>query len=186
MGKDAYGSWLKEELGGLIEALELADLEKRFLRARWLDQVVWLEAKARQNQRRHYALRVLTIAAGVLVPALVGLNVRKDSVASTLAWITFAVSLAVAIAAALESFFRYGDRWRNYRRSAEALKAQGWLFFQLAGPYTVFESHAAAYPVFAGQVETLIQQDVELYITQVVQERKKETPEAADQATAPT
>jgi Protein of unknown function (DUF4231) len=176
MAGDSYRIWLKKELGSLIDALALTDLEKRFLRSRWLDQVVWLEAKAKQNQWRYYCLRVLTITAGVVVPALVSLNVRKQSVASTLAWITFAVSLVVAIAAALEGFFRYGDRWRNYRRSAEALKAQGWQFFQLAGPYSAFKSHSQAYPVFAAQVEALLYQDVDVYITQVVQEQaRKET-----------
>jgi len=173
MTKKADNRRLEDELDSLIDALPLADLEKRFLRSRWLDQVLWLEGRARVDQQRYYALRLVTIVAGVVVPALVSLNVRKESVASTLAWTTFAVSLIVAIAAALEEFFHYGERWRNYRRSAEALKAQGWQFLQLAGPYASFGSHAEAYPVFAAQVEALLQRDVDVYITQVVQEQRK-------------
>ena len=182
MPKDAHRAELKKELVGLIDALELSDLRKRFLRSRWLEQMFWFEDKAKQNQRRHYSLRLITIAAGVVVPALVGLNVRKESVTSTLAWVTFGLSLAVALAAALDGFFRFGDRWRNYRRTAEALKSHGWQFLQLAGSYAGFESHSKAYPVFAGQIEVLIQQDVEVFITQVVREGK--TDEAKPGKTA--
>ena len=156
--------------------LELSDLRKRFLQSRWLEQMFWFEDRAEQNQRRYYSLRLITIAAGVVVPALVGLSVRSESVTTALAWVTFALSLAVALAAALDGFFRFRERWRNYRRTAEALKSQGWLFLQLAGPYAGFESHSKAYPVFAGQVEALIQQDVEVYITQVVREGAKDEP----------
>ena len=177
MPKGAQGAGSRKELSSLIEALELSDLRKRFLQSRWLDQMFWFEDKAGQNQRRYYGLRLVTIAAGVVVPALVGVNVRK-SVSSDLAWVIFGLSLAVALAAALDGFFRFGERWRNYRRTAEALKSQGWLFLQLAGPYASFGSHAKAYPVFAAQIERVIQQDVDVYITQVVREGKKDEQEA--------
>lgn len=172
MPRKAHGATQKKDLDDLIEVLELSDLRKQFLRSRWLDQIFWLEDRARQNQRRYNSLRLITIIAGVVVPALVGLNVRRENVTTALAWITFALSLTVALAAALDGFFHYGDRWRNYRRTTEALKSQGWLFLQLAGPYAAFTSHAKAYPVFAGQIETLIQQDVDFFITHVVREAK--------------
>lgn len=186
MPKDAPEAGSRKELGGLIDGLELSDLRKRFLRSRWLDQMFWFEDKAGQNQRRYYGLRLVTIAAGVVVPALVGVNVR-ESVSSDLAWVIFGLSLAVALAAALDGFFRFGERWRNYRRTAEALKSQGWLFLQLAGPYAGFGSHTKAYPVFAAQIEAVIQQDVDVYITQVVRAEKKDEqePEKATGETSP-
>ena len=59
---------------------------------------------------------------------------------------TWVVGLVVAISAAIE-FFHYGDRWRTYRRTAELLKTEGWLFLQLSGRYSANGStHAAAYP----------------------------------------
>ena len=176
MPKSAQGAGSKKELSSLIEALELSDLRKRFLRSRWLDQMFWFEDKAGQNQRRYYGLRLVTIAAGVVVPALVGVNVR-ESVTTDLAWVIFGLSLAVALAAALDGFFRFGERWRNYRHTAEALKSQGWLYLQLAGPYTGFGSHSKAYPVFAARIEAVIQHDVDVYITQVVHEGKQDGQE---------
>ena len=83
------------------------------------------------------------------------------------------MSLVVAVSAAIEGFFQFGQRWRNYRSTAERLKTEGWLFLQLAGPYaTATGSHAEVYPTFANRVEELIQKDVDVYITEVTAEKK--------------
>jgi hypothetical protein len=155
----------------IVDALVLPDLQKRFVKARWLHQLDWLEAQAGSNRRRYYCLRTLAIAGGVIVPALVSLDVRGD-VPAAISWVTFALSLVVALATALEGFFRHGDRWRNYRRTAEALKSQGWQFFQLAGPYAGFADHASAHAAFAADVEMILDRDVERYITRIAVEQR--------------
>lgn len=162
---DDYAAQLAQQFSEIFDRLDLDDLRKRFLRDRWLDQLLWFERKAGINQRRFYLLRILTIVGGVVVPALVSLNVRKAEVTQVLGWTTFGISLVVALAAALEGFFGYGERWRSFRRTAEALKAHGWMFFELAGPYAN-GSHASTFPMFAAQVETLVQQDLEAFIAQ--------------------
>lgn len=166
--KDRYAQQLEGQFLQIIDGLTLSDLQKRFLRDRWLDQLRWFEGKSVYNQRRYYALRLVIIVGGVTVPALVSLNIRQNEVAPTLAWITFGVSLVVAIAAALEAFFGYGERWRSFRRTAEDLKAHGWRFFELASPY-VAQDHPMVFPAFAAHVETLVQQDVEAFIAQAAQ-----------------
>lgn len=37
--QQSYDAALKQDLGALIDAVELPDLHKRFLRLRWLDQM---------------------------------------------------------------------------------------------------------------------------------------------------
>jgi hypothetical protein len=54
-------------------------------------------------------LRLATIIGGVIVPALVSFNVSDDT-ASVIKTLTFIVSLVVALSAAVEEFFRYGER----------------------------------------------------------------------------
>ena len=149
----------------IIAALELNDLQKQFMLDRWLDQLLWFEDKAHLNQRRYYTLRLVTIVGGVIVPALVSLSVQDRDVADAVTWAAFGLSLVVAIAAALDGFFRHGERWRSFRRVAELLKAHGWQFFELSGPYRA-PSHARAFPAFAAQVEAVIQEDVKAFITQ--------------------
>jgi hypothetical protein len=166
--KQTYADQLQSQFRQIIDELALTDLQKRFLRDRWLDQLLWFEEKSGYNQRRYYAVRLMIIGGGVTVPALVSLDIRQHDVTQTLSWVTFAVSLVVAVAAALEAFFGYGERWRTFRRTAETLKAHGWLFFELAGPYAA-PDHATCFPAFAAQVETLVQQDVEAFIAQAAQ-----------------
>ena len=163
--RDAYAGQLNRQFSEMIDGLALGDLQKRFLHDRWLDQLFWFETRSTTNQRRYYGLRLITIVGGVIVPALVSLNLRTADIADALAWVTFGLSLAVAISAALDGFFGYGERWQTFRRTAEALKAEGWLFFELTGPYQAHE-HATAFPTFAARVETLVRQDVEAFIAQ--------------------
>ena len=167
-----YSGWLQQELGGIVDELDLGDREKRYLRSRFLDQIVWLERKARQSQQRYYALRLVGIVGGLIVPALVSLNVRQGEVASGIAWITFAVSLVVAIAVAVEGFFHYGERWRHYRRTVELLKSEGWQFYELAGAYAGYRSHKAAFRPFTSAFEGLIAEDVNAYVSKVMREQQ--------------
>ena len=164
------------ELGELIEALDLPPRQKQFLRQRWLEQVVWMDARANSARDRYYRWRLTAVIGGVSVPALVSLNISggDETIAYQVSrWAAWAISLVVAIAASVEAFFHYGDRWRQYRRTAELLKTEGWQFFQLSGPYRAFTTHADAYRDFAARVEEVIQHDVEVYITETVSERQQ-------------
>ncbi len=80
------------------------------------------------------------------------------------------LSQLVAICAAVEQFFKFGDRWRHYRRSAELLKTHGWQFFELTGPYAPYSQngkHTEAFHLFASQIEEIIQSDVDGYVSQI-------------------
>ncbi len=173
---------MKKELGELIEQLQLDELQKRYLRSRWMDQVLWMEAKAFQTQFRCYLLRLMAIIGGVIVPALVGLNFTSP-LNEVVRGVTFSLSLTVAISVAVEEFFHYAERWRHYRTTVELLKSEGWQLFQLSGPYESRISHADAYRQFAERVEQIIQTDVSKFITEVVRE-KKQANEASKETVA--
>lgn len=183
---DTYVQQLRSYFEKIIVGLELTDLQKDFLRGRWLDQLLWFEKKSGYNQRRYFILRLATIVGGVIVPAVVSLNVREGRVTAGLAWATFALSLVVALSAALEGFFSYGERWRSFRRTSEALKTHGWQFFELAGPYAQSATHSEAFPAFTAHVETMIQQDVEAFIAQAAQVQAAQQAARADAPTPPS
>lgn len=159
------------EMEQLIVAIDLPELNKQFLRARWLELVIWMDGKAQESVWWYRRLRLATIIGGVIVPALVSLNIGSD-MQGLIQAITFIVSLVVAMSAAVEEFFRYGERWRHYRRMTESLKSEGWQFLQLSGGYAN-QTHIQAYPVFAARVEALSSEEVESYITQVFKEKKE-------------
>jgi hypothetical protein len=171
----SYNEQLKQDFGKMIDELPLKPVQREYLRMRWLDQILWMEKRATESRDRHYQLRVTAILGGLLVPVLVGLTpVEGDkSTLNVFRYTTAGLGAIVAVASAIDQFFSYGDRWRNYRRSAELLKSQGWQFFQLSGPYSKSTNHETAFSMFAGQVEEVIQRDVEVYAT-TSQEKHKD------------
>ncbi len=180
--KNAYSDYLKQTLGGLIDKLDISELRKEFLKNRWLDQVMWLEGRATKERNQHFRLRMITIIGGVLVPAMVGFRSPENQrLERTIAYLAFGVSQAVAISAAVEEFFGHGEKYRNYRSTAESMKIEGWQFMQLAGPYRKFKGHGDAYKVFAQRVEAFIQKDVEGFVARL-EEKQDEDKQDADEA----
>lgn len=179
MARNAYREWLKQDLGALIDALDLPDLNKRFLRSRWLDQVLWMEGRADHARTRYYLSRLTAIILGLIIPVLVGLNIEGES-ALLLRYAIVVMGLLVAVSAALEEFFRYGERWRHFRQTVEWLKIEGWRFFQLSDPYRKYSSHGAAYPVFADRVEDIIRRDVNVYVSEIVRSKEEKEEKSED------
>lgn len=173
MLKQLYRDLQRQDLSELIEALTISDLQKHFLRSRWLDQVLWMEDQAQKACSRYYILRLIAIVGGVIIPALVSLNIFA-TVTPAVKWSALGLSLLVAISVAIEEFFHFGERWHHYQHTVKCLKIEGWQFFQLSGLYQSCQDHAEAYHIFAGRVEAIIQRDVEVYITEIVHERKEE------------
>jgi hypothetical protein len=172
--KDPYREFLKQDFNDLFEKLELKDIQRHYLRARWLDQVLWMEGRAGQARDRYYKLRLTAIIGGIIIPILVGLNINDPTLNRAVRWTTVGLGGIVAVTAAVEEFFHYGERWRHYRRSAESLKTQAWQFFQLAGPYAPYSNHADAFGSFASEVEEVIQRDVEVYATSLTKVKQEE------------
>jgi hypothetical protein len=158
--------WLRDDLASIIDSLSLSEPEKHFLRSRWLEPLLWMEDAAQRTRRRYYALRSIIAVGAVLVPALVSLNVIGAAKTAIL-WVTFAVSLVVGLSAALEGFFRLGERWRHYRQRVEELKAEGWVYYQLAGGYKDAADHHAGFPAFAANVQRILAQEVEEFIAEI-------------------
>ena len=170
--KKTYEQYLRQELGDLVEQLQLPPLYKQSLKQRWIDQVVWADKKAGQSRKWHYRLRLTTIIGGVILPALVGLNMQlKNNLPEWFPYIPFFMSQVIAVSAALEEFHRYGDRWRDYRKMAEELKGEGWQYLQLTGSYEHLLNHMEGYATFANRVESVIKNDVKNYVAALQQQQ---------------
>lgn len=154
----------KQDYGKLIDELELSEMQKHFMRFRWLDQVLQMESRYEKNQLWFYTMRLVAIIGGIMVPALISLNIYGAAIL---------VSLLVAISVAGDEFFHFGERCRHYRRTAELLKIQAWQFFQLSGPYQTMPTHGTAYPLFAGKVEQTVRNEVNVYLPEAENEVKK-------------
>jgi len=181
--KQDYSQYLRQIFCGLIDQLDLSDLRKDFLKNRWLDQVMWLEGKATKERNAHHNLRMITIIGGVIVPALIGFQKGNQKWQEIVGWSAFGLSQVVAVSAAVEEFFGHGEKYRNYRNTAEGLKIEGWQFFQMAGPYRQFNAHSDAYTIFAERVEQYIQQDLQGFISQLTERQETGNKQAQETVT---
>jgi hypothetical protein len=170
-----------DRLSRAVGSLDMSEKRKEWMRDRWLDQVLWFDRRALHANRRYAALRMIAIAGGVLVPALVSLGHGAGD-SSAWDWATpaaFIISVMVAISVGLDSFFHFGERWRHFRRTAELLKTEGWLFIEGGGRYKRYQHlasfHDKAFPLFATKVEELVRRDVEVYLTRIVQEKQEDS-----------
>jgi hypothetical protein len=59
--KNEYREYIKQEMSELIDQLGITDLQKRFMKSRWLDQLLWLEGRADKSRDYFYKLRLITI-----------------------------------------------------------------------------------------------------------------------------
>ena len=168
----------------IIEQLNLEPLQKQFIKYRWLQQVMKLEKLSRRYRWRYNFTRIITIVGGVIIPALVSLNINGNGVGAIFGWLTFALSQIVAICAALEEFFHYGELYRQYRNSSELMQMEAWYYLQLSGIYKNFSTHQLAYKTFAGRVEKIIEQDLEVLI-QIGQDQEKQEEKAFESSQKP-
>jgi Protein of unknown function (DUF4231) len=172
--------WLRKDLGELIDSLDLGEEAKHFCRSRWLESVVWMESTAQWTRNVYYVLRMITVVGAVVVTALVSLN-AVGTTAAIVTWLTFSISLLVAVSAATESFFQFGARWRHYRGLVEGLKAEGWAFSELSTPYDASgATHASAFPTFVLHVNSLLRQETQSYIAEIATPTTTATNSAAN------
>jgi hypothetical protein len=157
--------WLRADLENLVASFQLSDEQRQFLSSRWLENVLWMEAAAQRTRTRYYALRLTTVIGAVIVPALVSIN-AVGGAETAITWLTFVVSLVVAVSAAIEGFLRFGDRWRHYRTLVEELKLEGWGFHELSGSYRG-KDHETAYHTFVERVNALLSRETQAYISEI-------------------
>ncbi len=167
---------LRDELASVIEIMvkahDLTDADREFLERRWRDQTVFMKGRVILNRRSFYLLRWLAVLGAVTVPALVSLTVT-GSAAAAVRWATFALSLMVAAATAWEGLFRYGRRWQLYRRSLDAMRAEGWYFAGQVGSYKG-KTGREAFEAFASTVERILKDYSEDYIHGIFEPDKKD------------
>lgn len=168
-----------DRMKGIIEKIELKDMEKDLMCYRWLVRVENMEKDARKSKMRHYAFKMIVIVGSAIVPVLASLNNPPNANdpldGHTMIYLaTLIVSMIVSISAGIHEFFRYGDRWRHYRGTVETLKSEGWHFIQQTGRYRNSGGHERGYKKFAERIEAILSKERERYMTDIAKEKTNE------------
>src|SRR5437763_15879317 len=115
MARSDYAAWLDHQYGEVFDQLNLPEMQKSYLRTRWLDLVIWHDVAAARANRQYYRLRITTLVGGATATAFASLKLSGAS-GHWVSVLIFALTLTVTIAAGLEELLKYGERGRNYRQ----------------------------------------------------------------------
>jgi hypothetical protein len=157
--EDGDAGQSEPEIRRAIADLRLEEPQKAYLIDRLVDQLAWFEGKSKRNQKLQRWYRITALAGGLLLPILVNETARSSE--NWVRIVSISVSLIVGMAAGLETFLHPGDKWLQYRQSAEKLRSEWWMYANLAGPvYVEFTSHEAAFRRLVERVESIVSDDV--------------------------
>ncbi|HZM32663.1 MAG TPA: DUF4231 domain-containing protein [Acidimicrobiales bacterium] len=151
---------LEAELDALMSSLDLTERERQYMDDRWRPQVLVAQRRVDSNRQWYYGWRVPTVVGALLLPALASPTVA----ASWARWTAFGVSLVVAVCTALESTFRFGNRWRLYRRLLLELRAEGWAYAYKRKPY----ASGGGFALFVERSEDALRRYGEAYVAEVL------------------
>jgi hypothetical protein len=171
-----------EKLEKLIASTpNLETFQQEYLQNRWLHQIRWWNQQAWKARTYYFWLRRIIVVGGILVPFLftAPIGPRIDP------WLRYsgtAISLIVAMCAALEALYGWGSIWLDKRRAAELLKVEGWLFFHGGGPYKE-RLIAERFPDFVTEVESKIAAEVGEYVA--IAQKGQNTAGSANQSSTP-
>jgi hypothetical protein len=177
----------EEELHGVIATLDVTPTQRHYLVTRFAGQLAWMEGKAQSAQRRYVWTRLTTLIGALIIPVLIGLTPSDADLSAAIRIATGVIGLVVAISAAVEQFFHYGARWQHYRRTVERLKTEGWRYFELIDDYRTTKptGHNDRFPRFARRVEDLLQEEADVYLREVVAERREDRQEPSPEQISP-
>ena len=75
-------AWLRADLESMVESFHLSPEQDHFLRSRWLENVLWMEAAAQRTRTRYYALRLTTVGRRALRLKLAVADLSADALRS--------------------------------------------------------------------------------------------------------
>jgi hypothetical protein len=111
------------------------------------DQIQWYDRKSGSSQKAYKRLKICTIVAAALVPALAG--------TAGLHSITAGLGVFIVLVEGLQQLYQFQSNWIAYRSTCEALKHEKYLYLGKAGPYGAGDPHA----LLAERIESLVSQE---------------------------
>jgi hypothetical protein len=112
------------------------------------DQIQWYDRKSANSQKGFKVLKICTIVAAALVPALAGFTV--------LSWLTASLGVFIVVVEGMQQLNQYQSNWIAYRSTCEALKHEKYLYLAKAGLYGSAEDPHA---LLAERIESLVSQE---------------------------
>lgn len=146
------------------------DKQRGYLKERLNEQLKYYSRKASYNKIWHLSLQVIIGLGAIAVPFLIGFNWVSQ-------WIPPVLSILVAAATAVENIFKFGNNWRNFRQTEEALKQQRFLFEARAGRYRRSKD---PFTLFVETCEGVMAQETQRFFS--AEEKREQTSQIGEES----
>jgi hypothetical protein len=134
--------------------------EQEYIEQRLNDQISWYGRKSGTNQLWFKRLRFTEVLAAAIIPFLSGF--AGESLAIKIA--IGVLGVVVAVIASLLGLLRFQEHWISYRATAEALKAEKFLFLTQTQPYDKED----AFHLLVQRVEVLLSKESSEWLQSMV------------------
>jgi len=124
----------------------LTDKAEAYLNGRWQQQRDYYSKQSARNKRWHQTLLLFSTIGALVVPVLL-------NIAEIPKWVPTILSVLVSVALALDNVYHYGDNWRSFRQTLEALKQERIFFETGIDPYA---DTRTAFPLFVEKCEEIM------------------------------
>jgi len=86
-----------------------------YIKGRYNEQVKWYDNQSIFNKRLNYGFQIPTIIFSAIIPVFAILEQK---------WITVILSAIVAILIGISNYFKFEEKWHNYRNTCEILRKE--------------------------------------------------------------
>ena len=150
----------------IIEQLEISDLDKLILNNRFIKIVSQMDIATKYTSSAYHCLSLMITVGSILVPAMLSVqdkplirhdttDYEKERQAHRIFWTTFAIALFVSIANGVIKLFSIDQTYIIRHMRYNDMRREGWLFFELTGPYKKYRRHSQAIKAFIYNIEKI-------------------------------
>lgn len=132
--------------------------EEKYLNERLDGQLAWYDGKSTWNQKGFRWTQLVQIVAAALIPFVSGLGglfpeipFFQQSILQTVG----ILGMAIAVATAVGSLFKFQENWVQYRTTAEQLRHERFMFLTGVEPY----NGSNAFALLVQRIEGLISKE---------------------------
>ncbi|MBV9959167.1 MAG: DUF4231 domain-containing protein [Acidobacteria bacterium] len=140
-------------------------------------QADWHSTRAGKNKRRYYAVEIILLAAGALIPVinifspgpndLGGRGPFYQRLGSAL------LAAIVVLAAGIGKLYKFHETWLNYRGVSEGLEREKQLYENRVGEYGEKEDDAGRIALLAERAEGILSTNTSTYLLLHKEDRKQ-------------
>ena len=120
-----------------------------YLKERLDPQIKWYDKKAKKAKFFHYSFRIIEIILAACIPFLTPYFNTLSHIPLTISLIGCILTLIYSI----HNFLNFQENWIEYRKNAELLKHERYMFLANSGIYNNSEE---IFKIFVERIETII------------------------------